>query len=315
MAKDLDNIKTDMDMINVATLGALGGALGGVAGFGVSSAVAGWLGTTGAIPGFLTSASGGFAGGFAGTSVTSWCTGASFGEGLMAGLKAGAIGGLTAGLIGAHNGAVDAVCAGGEMWWGIGAHHDLLAPDFQGVPINEEYPNLRNFSNYDIIEPEETAWLQHRTAWNYKFVAGEMKVESLTTQTPNDCTFDSGTGLFVRDDNGKSILGRVVYSKIGKSTVHISPYAATHPSNGIFRAIVGHELTHAYHYFAGLPAHQDGSSERAALDCSYMEYYRAGYSDLCGTIPSNNVYPRRYYVPKEYGFSTISFFEKLKLGR
>lgn len=98
LAVNFNNIKTDMDMINVATLGALGGAVGGVAGFGVSSAVAGWLGTTGAIPGFLTSASGSFAGGFAGTSVTSWCTGATFGDGLAYFGIGAAAGALSAGV-------------------------------------------------------------------------------------------------------------------------------------------------------------------------------------------------------------------------
>ena len=120
LAVNFDNISTDADFVNTVTLGALGGAVGGAAGFVAGGAVAGVLGTEGAIPGFLTSASGGFAGSLAGTSVTSWCTGSTFGDGLMAGLKAGAISGLTAGLIGAHNGAVEAINAGGNPWTGSG---------------------------------------------------------------------------------------------------------------------------------------------------------------------------------------------------
>ena len=65
LAVNFDNISTDADFVNTVTLGALGGAVGGAAGFVAGGAVAGVLGTEGAIPGFLTSASGGFAGGFA----------------------------------------------------------------------------------------------------------------------------------------------------------------------------------------------------------------------------------------------------------
>ena len=146
-----DNIRTDADFVNMATLGALGGAVGGAAGFAASSAVAGVLGTTGAIPGFVTSASGGFAGGFAGTSVTSWCTGSTFGDGLWAGLKAGAISGLAAGLIGAHNGAIDAINAGGEMWTGAGAVFDCMAPEMPltnaSDPIDYSNESATKFSD------------------------------------------------------------------------------------------------------------------------------------------------------------------------
>ena len=151
MAMNFDNIRTDADFVNVATLGALGGAVGGAAGFAASSAVAGVLGTTGAIPGFVTSASGGFAGGFAGTSVTSWCTGSTFGDGLWAGLKAGAISGLAAGLIGAHNGAIDAINAGGEMWTGAGAVFDCMAPEMPltnaSDPIDYSNESATKFSD------------------------------------------------------------------------------------------------------------------------------------------------------------------------
>ncbi len=56
-------------------------------------------------------------------------------------------------------------------------------------------------------------------------------------------------------------------------------------------------------------------SEGAALDCSYVEYHRAGYSDLMQTVPIHNGYPRSYYVPKNYGFSTITYFENLILRK
>ena len=65
MAKNPDNIRTDVGFFYTVTLGALGGAVGGAAGFVAGGAVAGVLGTEGAIPGFLTSASGGFADGIA----------------------------------------------------------------------------------------------------------------------------------------------------------------------------------------------------------------------------------------------------------
>ena len=310
-------INSDADFVNAWTLGALGGAVGAAAGIGAGAAMSSLVGDIGAIGGGLTGASSGFAGGFAGSSTVAWCTGASFGDGLSAGLKAGGWGALAGGVLGGLEGGYSAYSNGGNFWTGDGASFDFPVPNSEGITMDKAYPNLRNFSGYDFIEPEESAWLQHKTAWEFDFAVGDMGVESMSTQAPDNCTFDNISGLFVRNKDGVRILGRSVYHGIGTNTssVYVSPYAASHPCRGIFRAVVGHELTHSFHFYTGLPVEQNGPSEHAARDCSYMEYYRVGYSDLMQTIPIHNGYPRSYYVPRKYGFSTIDFFEKILLGK
>ncbi len=149
--------------------------------------------------------------------------------------------------------------------------------------------------------------LSGKIDWTYgSDVIGEFGL-NVTTNAPDGFSIDPMTGVYV-NGKGEQIFGRVVHNPhVGSSNMYISPYASTHHDPTMFRAVTGHELTHAYHYYAlTIPQNPNrqmsfkSKSERAALDYSYMEYYMAGYMDMCGTIKNHTGYTNNFYVPAEY---------------
>ena len=282
------------------------GALSGAAGAWAGGEILGAMPKTGGFyAGTASGAAGGAAGGFVGSAVGAWCGGDSFGEGLVRGLVGAGIGAGIGALVGGLSRGIHDYKNGYNFWDGKKTI-DFSAPEI--ITMDKAYPNLRNFSNYEEIEAMETAALQRRTAWNYSIGEGDMRLCSLTTEAPEGYSVNSNTGLYINDE-GHQILGRTIECSTGYTEVHVSPYASTHASESIFRATVGHEFTHAFHYYSGLSVQQNGASERAALDYSYMEYYRAGYTDLMNTIPTHGGYNQKYYVPRQYKFSTIDFYK------
>lgn len=185
----------------------------------------------------------------------------------LEGLATGAVlGGLAMGL--------NSLDYGGNFWNGI-ITNDYLA---DGV-VMYEHPNIRNFSGYDNNIAMEDNALVRRIDWEYgSDVIDEFGLD-VTTSAPGGFTVDSQTGVYV-NKKGEQIFGRVVHNPhVGSSNMYISPYAATHHDPTMFRAVTGHELTHAYHYYAlTIPQNPNrqmsfkSKSERAALDYSYMEY-------------------------------------------
>lgn len=116
------------------------------------------------------------------------------------------------------------------------------------------------------------------------------------------------------------LFGRLIYNpKTNTSSMYISPYASTHHDAIMFKAITGHELTHAYHFSLVTSGRLSGvdavNSENAALDYSYMIYSQAGYTDMSSTITYTFQYPRMYYVPANYNFSTIEFAKSIMLPK
>lgn len=295
------NINSAGDFALAFGVGALSGAVGAWAGGAAFSAAA----VGGFQGGFAAGLAGGAAGGFVGGAGNAWCNGASFGSGLLAGWNGAITGALIGGVTGGLSRGIRDYRKGYSFLDGKRTI-DFSAPEI--VTMDKAYPNLRNFSNYEEIEAMETAALQRRTAWNYSIGEGDMRLCSLTTEAPEGYSVNSNTGLFINDE-GRQILGRTIECSTGYIEVHVSPYASTHASESIFRATVGHEFTHAFHFYSGLSVQQNGASERAALDYSYMEYYRAGYADLMNTIPTHGGYNQKYYVPQQYKFSTIDFYK------
>lgn len=94
------------------------GAISGVAGAGVGSAVAGSIGFGGAAGGATVGASAGFTSGFVSGAGTSWANGASFGDGALAGLAGGGIGMVTGGISGGILGGLDATRNNCNFWNG-----------------------------------------------------------------------------------------------------------------------------------------------------------------------------------------------------
>lgn len=308
MAMNFDNIRTDADFVNTITLGALGGAVGGAAGFVAGGAVEGVLGTEGAIPGFLTSASSGFAGGFAGTSVTSWCTGAAFGDGLLAGLKAGAISGLTAGLIGAHDGAIEAINAGSDMWTGK-INDDVIIEYLaggKGIRLETDYNN-------SMAAKYNDEWLQQKSLDRMKAGVGDFDIKIYTTTLNSDNSLVSQysfatTGQYLNKD-GYLVNGFRCKYPSGGSELHISP-GCLYATDMEFDATVGHELIHAFHYYK-IKNPSTLYSERVAHEYSYNVYQTNGFYTTAKNQLLNSIklgfgpgpYPSEYIIPSKYPFS------------
>ena len=279
MAMNFDNIRTDADFVNVMTLGALGGAVGGAAGFAAGSAVGSVLGK-GAIPGFLTDASSGFAGSLAGTSVTSWCTGDSFGDGLMAGLKAGAISGLAAGLIGAHNGAIDAINGGGNMWTGDGSLLGELTIDgtYPGTPTKAQINSKWYNNSYDSYKNDVI--LAEKMEEVFDVRAGKYNIKRFTTRSdgraPNaryGKTDDYST--YVRLSDKRLVAGYTRQVGMKGIEIHVSPKYVLSSDMISFKAIAGHELLHGIHHFKMGARFNERESEIACYDFTMNVYLEA----------------------------------------
>lgn len=152
--------------------------------------------------------------------------------------------------------------------------------------------------------------LNVRTRYTYGIEKGDMGIEVLTTKPEN--VVGSSRGYTLLSDGtymtaeGKGSLGYTFTTTTDYSEIHVSPYAATHRSTAIFRASVGHELTHAYHYHINLPVSEIGPSEGAALRYSakvYQDYgMTSAYNATVKSIQSV-LYSPNYTVPNTYVFS------------
>ncbi len=284
IAMNFDNIRTDADIVNVATLGALGGAVGGAAGYGASYALSSVMGGMGAIGGGLSSAAGGFAGNFAGTSLTAWCTGATFGDGLMAGLKAGAIGGLTAGLIGAYNGAMDAISSGGNPWTGEGAiiGEYSISSEYSGSTREAQ----SNAVKYNISYESEMndRFLKKRTEDIFQVKEGTFNIETISTRGNISRYGLTKEGQYVNLESKRLVRGYTTQVGINGSRVYVSPKYATTIDLAEFKATVGHELIHSFHHFDLGAKFNRFDSEVSAYRYSYRVLSDAGSPEAPGLM-------------------------------
>ena len=301
------NIKSAGDCFAAIGIGALGGAVGGAAGGAVYSAIP----CSGFIGGALSGGASGFSSSFTTTYGNSRYQGNSISSSLDYACEAGLTGLACGAVVGGVAQGINSLNYGGDFWTG-NITHDFLVT---GSPMFE-HPNYRNFSTWDLIEAEETDALLRRISWTYGSDTVEKLGINVTTKAPDGFTIDPHSGIFINKNND-CIFGRVFYNPHprGVSQMYISPYAATHHDATMFKAIVGHELTHAYHYSllasGSLKAVDGIYTENAALHYSYIEYYQRGYIDMCNTIQCSFQYPRKYYVPSTYSFSIIDILKQI----
>ena len=139
-----------------------------------------------------------------------------------------------------------------------------------------------------------------------------MGIELLTTN-PNNAVGPSKGYTLLTDGtyqtaDGRNSLGYVFETSTGYSEVHVSPYAATHSNYAIFKAAVGHELTHAYHISIGLSLSFNGPSEYEALTYSksiYESYGMFNVAEATDKALQETVSNPLYSVPYYYTFSPL----------
>lgn len=285
------------------------GAAAGVVGAATGGAVAGAMKLGGFVSGAVSGAASGASSGFITGSGNAWMQGANFGQGLKAGGIAAGIGAGTGALFGGLTRGIVDYRKGYNFWDGT----KITNYEVETVKLSELYPN-KNF-NYDDYQIKECAdftdlKLKTRTSHTFGIEQGDMGIDLLTTN-PNNAVGPSKGYTLLTDGtyqtaDGRNSLGYTFETTAGYSEVHVSPYAATHSNCAIFKAVVGHELTHSYHYFVNLPVSELGPSEGAALRYSakvYQSYgMTAAYEATVKSIQTIPYYPN-YAVPNTYTFS------------
>ena len=282
------------DMFKGLFVGAASGAAGAWAG----GAVAGSLTAGGFISGGLTGMASGFSGGFVGCSGNAWLSGAGFGGGLKAGLigggLAGAFSGFTGGLI---RGFTD-MANGYNFWNGsktsefvIGVNHAKIAENYNSslaAEFNDENLNTRILEEFDIQK-------------------GDMGIEKITTKTGRKYGMITDE-TYVNKKTGANVAGYLDRFSGGKSELHISPKFAG--GNIVdFRAVVGHELIHAYHHNILMENCLSKFTESVAYRYSAGVYFSAGrIQDAIGQVRTAlklnfwQSYPSSYSLPKMMKF-------------
>ena len=256
------------DFLKTFTIGGAVSAAGYFAGHGISQAILSGIEAHsisiklagGFINGALVGAGAGAAGGFVSGAGNAWLNGSSFGRGLAAGFigagKGLVTGALTGGLI---RGTMDAL--NGYNFW-------------NGTYINEISATSTNSSNINYDYETADYVLKQRVLEHYNLKEGDWGITRMTTD-PGKTYQLNAEGLYLTKKN-TTIGGYVHQSSSGLSEVHISPLYATNSDVIHFKAIVGHEIIHAYHnYIYGSFLHRP-YSERTGYQYTVNTYMQGG---------------------------------------
>ena len=288
------------DMLKGLFVGAASGAAGAWAG----GAVAGSITAGGFINGSLSGLAGGFSGGFVGCSGNAWLSGAGFGAGLKAGLIGGglaaAFGGVSGGLI---RGFTD-MAKGYSFWDGSKTSNFVIG----SVEQQSGYKvNAKNYNNSGTYVESNEVELKARMLEEFGVSEGDIGIERITTKAGNGLGMTSD-GIYV-DNKGNTIGGITKRFSTGKTLIRISPkYAVNNMLD--FQAIAGHELIHAYHYYAFGNTFNSSFSESVAYRYSVGTYVGgrnmgAAFSMYKTAIRLNSwgYYPDSYTIPKSLRYS------------
>ena len=297
------------------------GAVSGAAGAWAGGAVSGSLSYGGFYAGAISGAAGGAAGGFMGSAGSAWHNGASFGQGLLAGIEGAGIGALTGALTGGLKRGIRAVAKGGRFKDGLTiTYFDAIENDpFSGrFDIKYYNENVREYeeglikgveNEYNCSYEELSPKLKTTMRTSLKSIAYSDFIKENKITIENDGCYYHGDG---KPTNGFCIG----YEGCPFSEIHICPRVVDGYIYGYdiphFKATVGHEMIHAYHYSIGL----DGSSpesETVARNYSKSVYRNANLSVRATNVGSSLVGEvGKYALPTEIDNSFIYNLFKIR---
>lgn len=230
-----------------------------------------------------------------------WAGGASFDQGLGQGLIGGGFGAVTGGLIGGVASGISDYRHGYSFWNGSKVDEFVVG--------SAQYENIADCYNSSGQADMNDKILQMRMQDEFGVGVGDFNIREITTRTGEGYGM-TNSGRYVNLKSGDMVGGYVRNFSTGYSDFHISP----HYSNGnaiAFRAVAGHELIHAYHYYA-LPNVSSLYSERVAYKYSYDVYMRNGrFTSALSTMKTamfnssgsfGGSYPIQYQIPSPYRF-------------
>lgn len=246
-------------------IGAVVGGAAGYAGYGASQ----WIGSAlsnsmslggGFVNGALIGAGSGAAAGFIGGAGNSWINGGGFGQGLLSGLKGAGIGAVSGAISGGIVKGIKDAKNGFSFWNGTSIQ---AVPDIGSTSILSDQSALNDEALQALIKQE------------FQISEGDLNLQKITTTPSNSYTTDQFGNMF--NGEGKAVGGYVKYSSNGATSMHIAPkYVGSDIVH--FRAVVGHELQHAYHYSLYGASYNKIFSESVAYNWTKGIYLNAGAS-------------------------------------
>jgi hypothetical protein len=240
------------------------GALAGAAGYGAGSLVSGAIQFGGFAGGSLIGAAGGAAGGFVGGAGNVWANGASFGDGLKAGLIGGGTGAIVGGITGGLIRGISDYKNGYDFWDGS-RFDDVLTGDITSA--NGDVKKIADSYNSSFQAEYDTDILQEKMLKIYDVKEGDYSIKEITTRTTKGKYGLTTEGKYYKLSTNEIVGGYTMSNSNSLSTsLHVSPYY-TNGDIVLFKAVAGHELIHAYHYYA-VPGFTRMNSERVAYKYS-----------------------------------------------
>jgi len=270
------NINSAGDFLFYAGIGGFAGMAGAAAGSAAASAVGvgGFLG--GAASGAASGAVGGFIAGTGNALVGGNDFATVLGYGWLGGVGGALFGGLTGGLA---SGITDAI-HGNNFW--DGSFFEEFATG--GSVTEGDYIEFARRYNNSPISEQYDIQLNDRVSNTFGVKVCDYNIEEITTKTSDFGTNSRIYGLnaecqFVNTEKNYLVGGYVTGNSVSGTHVHVSP-SNTVQNDVIFRAVAGHELTHAYHRYLVATWGLNWNhvfSDRAAYHYSFNVYICNGY--------------------------------------
>lgn len=213
-------------------------------------------------------------------------------------LAGGLSGGLTRGIVDQRNGY--------DFWDGSGTPASFLVKDMPDA-YDESPFDWRSWRNekrsyYDALKFRARGEAGFKD-FDPATINAELRVEVR-------CHAEVNEYGYLNTPHGQAYGSVVPYSS-GKNIVCVSPKiidAVGTEKEAFFGAVLGHEYTHAFHYYVGLEVSQTGPSEMMAL--TFIKNYlyrhhipRTSLSMYNFNLLNNASIPADYYVPSQYSFS------------
>lgn len=281
-------------------IGAGAGALGFGIGAGVASLtmggsfVAGFTGSCITQTSFLAGAAGGFTGGFVNGTGNSILDNDNIGTALTKGTVSGVIGGF----IGGVGAGFHASNEGRDFWnGGIGKNST------SAFYIGRASGDVEFVDNYNgsMAQDSDTELLKSKYLDKFGVEEGSLRIGKISSEVPKGYKLTT-FGNYYR--NGRLYGGFTSYNKYsGLTNINICQSAIL-GNDSYFRAIAGHELVHAYHYFILGADYWSPFSESIAYN--YTNSVLGRYSS---SVAASNSSPPFFQIPNSYQIpSPFNFF-------
>ncbi len=272
------------------------GAAAGVAGALTGGATAGAMKLGGFVSGAVSGAAGGASSGLITGSGNAWMQGANFGQGLKAGALAAGIGAGTGALFGGVTRGIADYRKGYNFWDGS------KVDEFIDGTLSTGWDDYSDSYNSSQKAYHDTEYLKQRINEDFGVNEGDYNINKITTRSSSGYKITQ-TGKYINPKTNSVIGGYCRSFSSGYSELHISPFT-TNSDAITFKAVVGHELIHAYHHYS-IPSinYNKVYSERVAYRYTHDVYlHNAHFSDALKVMYEAKSLDYWGYSPMNYHY-------------